>query len=174
MVKTIEDFIFSLEYFMIEYGEKMPQDYLYIYGLNNVSEIPIIIQNAIEGKKENGLARLKNVRDYFIECLKHYRMLYGYEGGFEGQEEIEFVLSDLITDLDPKNFTKIAEIITPEQMINIKKISRKKKLPEDIEREISSFVGKTPRGGYQKKGTRRVLKRSKHKRRKKDKSKRKI
>jgi hypothetical protein len=153
MVKTIEDFLFSLDYFMLEYGEKMPQEYLEKNRLNNVSEIPIIIRNAIDAKKENGLTRLKNVRDYFIECLEYYRNIYGFDAGFESQEEIEFVLSDLISDLEPRNFTKIAQIISPPQIMNIKGLSRRKKIPEDIEREISSFVGKRPFGGYRKKGT---------------------
>lgn len=158
-MKTAEDFIFSLNYLMLEYNDKLPLEYLNKNNLNDISEINFIIVNAIEGKKEDGLYRLKNVRDYLIDCLQYYKNVYGFDNEFESQEEIEFVLSELILDLEPNNFTKIAQIITPQEIIDIKGLSRKKGLPEDVEREILSFVGKTPVGGYRKKGTKQKCKR---------------
>jgi hypothetical protein len=154
-----DDFINSLYYFIFEYSDRIPEDYLEKNGIRDVSELPIIISNAIEGKKENGLSKLTNVRNYLRESLDYYRKVYGYDNGFESQEEVEFILRDLITNLEPTNFTKMAQLISPEEIINIKKVMRKKHMPEDIEREITSFVGKKPTGGYRKKGTKVLRKR---------------
>lgn len=151
MVKDLDDFIDLLDYFLLEYKHDLPINYLKNHGLNSTSEIAIIIENAIEGKKENGLDRLKNVRDYLIECLKYYKSVYGYDDEFESQEELESIFSELINDLEPKNFAEMVELITPEQIMNIKSLSRQKNIPEDIERELSSYVAITPKGGNRKK-----------------------
>lgn len=158
-----DDFMNSLYYFIFEYSERIPEDYLAKNRLHSVSEIPTIIGNAMEGKKENGLYNLTNVRNYLRESLDYYRKVYGYDNGFESQEEVEPILQELIRDLDPENFRKMAQIITPQEIINVKKIMRKKNMPEDIEREIMSYVGKKPTGGYRKKGTKRMARRKNRK-----------
>lgn len=180
MERDFDDFLDNLNYFLSEYRFDLPTNYLPQHGLNSTSDIVIIIGNALKGKKENGLDRLKNVRDYLTQCLNYYKDTPMYQDDeYDQQMELEEVFTNLITDLEPENFAKISGVMTPDQIMAVTSWLRQKfpdvgeeqqrprALPVELQREVLEYAG-IPKGGRRKKGT----KKSKSKRTKKSKSKR--
>lgn len=167
MANNVNRFIRDLNDFFAEYRWDLPTNYLPQHGLNSISDIGIIIGNALEGKKENGLDRLQNVRNYLQQCLDHYRDVPEFtDDDWDKQMELEDDFENLIEDLEPNNFAEMANIMTPDQIIATKSWLRqynfaenqedsRKVLPTDVQREVLSYVGKVAKGGRRKKGTKK-------------------
>lgn len=187
MERDFDDFLDNINYFLSEYRYDLPINYLPQHGLNSTSDIVIIIGNALKGKKENGLDRLKNVRDYLKQCLNYYKDTPMYhDDEYDQQMELEEVFTNLISDLEPENFARISGVMTPDQIMTVtswmrqrfpdvgEDQERQRPLPVELQREVLEYAG-MPRGGRRKKGTKRKSKRSKKsksKRTKKSKTKR--
>lgn len=166
MVIFESELIDDLQYFIVEYRHLFPVNLLPKNNLTSPDETVTIVTNANQGIKENGLDRLKDVRNYLIDLEKDLSEYYGFDDDYYEQEEMIEILKSLIKNLDPKRFAKTHNIITPGESMALQSIARQKRLPSDMEMEIQQFVGKPPIGGRKKKRTQKKQKRATKSRRK--------
>jgi len=166
MVIFESELIDDLQYFIVEYRHLFPVNLLPKNNLTSPDETVTIVTNANQGIKENGLDRLKDVRNYLIDLEKDLSEYYGFDDDYYEQEEMIEILKSLIKNLDPKRFAKTHNIITPGESMALQSMARQKRLPSDMEMEIQQFVGKPPIGGRKKKRTQKKQKRATKSRRK--------
>jgi hypothetical protein len=159
------DFMDDLEYFIAEYKHTFPSNLLPKNNLTSTDEILIIVRNANDGIKENGLDRLKDVRNYLIDLKNELSEYYGFDDDYYQHEEMLDILNSLIRTSRPKHFAKMHDIIMPGQSMALQSMSRQKGLPGEMEREIKDYVGTSPHGGRRKKRTQKKQKRRKQSRR---------
>lgn len=145
-MSAVEHLLYGLEYFLREYRHELPTSYLQEYGLESLDDIETIVRNAVEG---SGLNRLVQVRNYLYRSILYMNGLPSYdEYDEERKGEFEYMALELITDLHPRHFAKIASIRLPEESLGLYKLSKETVLPEEVVmHEIAPFVGKTPKGG---------------------------
>jgi hypothetical protein len=146
------DFIENWNRLTFELHDELPTQFLQPNGFQDINEMSDVIENAGEGIKENGLLRLKNVRNYLINVRDDLNADTPFvdhhdEEAWEIHQEKIDLVNYLINALQPQNYARMADILTPEDIIVLRNMRRQKRIPEDMEREISSFVGIKPEGG---------------------------
>lgn len=140
------------------------------YGFDSIQEIKQVITNAFNGQMENGLDSIQAAREYIIELIgdgeedeifEYIMHKYDFEdhpGTFrDAEEEYEDALKtlqSLANCLEMDEFKRMNQFIPPSEHISLKNISKEKGLPEDMEREVLGFMGKTKiTGGKRRKKT---------------------
>lgn len=142
------------------------------YGFDNLEEMKQVILNAFNGQMTNGLDRINDVREYIIdligdgeedEIFEFITRNYDFEDHPETLREAEEeydqalkALTYLAKCLELDEFKRMGQFIPPSEHISIKNIVSEKRLPEDMEREVLGFMGKTKITG----GKRRKSKKS--------------
>ncbi len=175
------DFIEKWNRLTFELHDELPIQFLQPNGFQNINEMSDVIENAGEGIKENGLLRLKNIRNYLINVRDDLNADTPFidhhdEEEWEIHHEKIDLVNYLINALEPRNYARISEILTPDDIIVLRNMRRQKRIPEDMEKEISSFVGIKPEGGRnsrrknKKRKTRKTKKSRKSRRNKKRKT----
>ena len=158
-IRSIENFIEDWDRLMFDLQDELPTEFIQPNGFQNIDEMVDVLNNALDGNKENGLLRIRNIRNYLIDTKRYFSDNYPFnyrwdEEAFDSHEEKLQLLTTLINDLQPNNFNRYAELITPKEIMNLRSLTRQKRIPPEIEREISSYIGNKPLGG-QKKSKRR-------------------
>lgn len=153
--RNIEMFIEDWDRLMFDLQDELPTEFIEPNGFRNIDEMVDVLNNALDGNNEDGLLRIKNIRNYLIDAKRYFSENYPFnyrwdEEAFDSHEEKLQLLTTLINDLEPNNFKKYAEVITPEEIMTLRSLSRQKRIPPEIEREISSYIGNKPRGGHKK------------------------
>lgn len=162
-----EYFLDDWQYLMSEYKYDLPTgNELTKNGFKSLDELNQVVINAFDGKKENGLLRLNNVRNYLQDILKYEEGNSGayIDDDYDIYEEKLELLKQLIEDLEPSNFKELAELITPEQEILVGKLTDKQGLGSDVKGEIMEFMGTTVKGGRKQRKTKRRKNKSASKR----------
>lgn len=157
----------NLHYLLFEHKERLPET-LSKYNLKHLEELSLIVSNALNGKKEDGLNKIANVRNYLKESLKYVHDNYDYDN-YDEQEDLEMLLKEIVMDLNQEKFQEIANLVTSDELVGMKSLTRQKRLPREIESEIIGYVGQKQSGGKKA----RITKKRKSKSRPKSKSTRK-
>jgi hypothetical protein len=144
-----DNLIDNLDYLLFEYKEKLPETFS-THDLKNLEELSLVVSNALNGKKEDGLNKLANVRNYLKQSLKYVHENYDYDNE-EQQEDLELLLKEIIIDLEPIHFQEISNLVSSNELIGMKSLARQKNLPREMEGEILEFVGQKQSGGKRKK-----------------------
>lgn len=160
-----DNFFDDWKYLMFEYKYDLPTgNELTKYGFTSLNELNDVVMNALDGKKENGLLRINNVRKYLQDVLQYEKNNSGSysDDDYDIYEQKLELLEQLIEDLEPSNFKEMIELRSPEQEILVGKLSDKPGLGADIKEEILGFVGTPAKGGLKhKKSKHRKIKSSK-------------
>jgi hypothetical protein len=150
----------NLDYLLFEHKDRLPET-LSKYNLKELEDLRTIVSNALNGKKQHGLYKITYVRNYLIDSLKYVHENYDYDN-YDEQEDLELLLKEIIIDLHPKNFIKISNLVTSDELIGMKSLARQKRLPREIESEIVEFVGQKQTGGKKKSKKKSKVKRRTH------------
>ena len=136
------------------------------YGFVSLQEMKQVILNAFNGQLENGLNRMNNAREYINELIvdrdeddifEYIMRKYDFEDHPETlrdaeqeYEEAKNDLTSLANCLKVDEFKRMNQFIQPSEQFGIKNIVKEKRLPEDMEREVIGFMGKTMLTGGRK------------------------
>ncbi len=156
VVQIRNNFVDDWDHLMFDFGDEVHAKFLTAHGFNDVNELDEILANALEGINENGLLRLGELRTYVADLLEYFREnlppYYNHgEEAFEEHEDKIHTAEDVLQYLEPREFARIAQIMTPEQIMIIRSLARQKRAPEEMVREIESYAGLKPRGGMKRK-----------------------
>lgn len=173
MSYDVEDFLENWNYFMSEYGSELAHNYLPKHGFRKIQDLNDVINLATKGQLEGGLNRVNDVRNYLMDALKHEQD--NFRGYDDDQEDIDALTEDfegIINDLEPETFKQIINLATPEEKMMVRSIARQGdvKLPEDVQKEITGFIGiggkKTKSKRTRKGGRRKTMRKTRHMKRK--------
>jgi hypothetical protein len=170
----LDDFLTDWDYLMFDNQDKMPWEFMPKYGFKNMDEMVDILNNALEGQKENGLNRINDVRNFMIDTRDFLReerpsWFIRYRERFYKDPRTFNAFENVINGLEHENFARMANIITPEEIMSLRSLARQKRLPHEMEREISSYVANKPRGGQNKSKRKRKTRKYKKKQKRKTK-----
>lgn len=154
----LDDFLTDWDYLMFDNKDKMPWEFMPQYHFRNRDEIIDILNNALDGQKENGLNRINDVRRFMIDTRDFLRQerpswFVRYREAFYKDPATFEAFQNVIDGLEPENFNRMANLITPEEIMSLRSLARQKRLPPEMEREISSYVANKPYGGQNKSKT---------------------
>jgi hypothetical protein len=129
------------------------------YGFDTLEEVKQVILNAFNGKTENGLDSIHSAREYindligdgeeddiFEFIMRKYDLEDHPETLRDAEEEYDEALKTLkiiAKCLEVDELKKMNQFIPPSEYISLKNIVKEKRLPEDMEREMIGFMGKT-------------------------------
>lgn len=156
VVQIRNNFVDDWDHLMFDFGDELHTRFLTAHGFNDVNELDEILANALEGINENGLLRIGELRSYVADMLEYFENNLppyynaGEEAFEEHQDKIE-AAENILQYLEPREFARIAQIMTPEQIMIIRSLARQKRAPEEMVREIESYAGLKPRGGMKRK-----------------------
>lgn len=172
MSYDVEDFLSNWNYFMSQYKYTLPTNFLSKYGFKEIKELTDVVNAAAKGQLEGGLNRLGDVRKYLMEALKHEKEDFkGYDDDYEELDNLIQDFEEIIDDLDPNTFKQTINLASPEEKMMVRSIARQSqvKLPEEMQKEITGFIGtggikrkKTKSKRSRKGGRRKTIRKSRH------------
>lgn len=139
-----KDFLSNWNYFMSQYKYTLPTNFLAKYGFKEIKDLTDVVNAASKGQLEGGLNRLGDVRKYLMDALRDEKENFrGYDDDYEELDNIVQDFEEVLEDLRPETFKQIINLATPEEKMMVRSISRQTeaKLPEEMQREITGFIG---------------------------------